>query len=163
MNRPEENKNEPLCEACLRIIGNIEFKQARSRDNCDTIEYVLPYNATRLIKIDAQKNYIIVYTFDSKIQPRLTEEFKENEIFFTAYVNERLVMTGLELNLEKNEYRYKSSQGFPKGVDVSGVVECFFSLHDAHFPKLRESIQEFHRSNDPNESSKNFHNSIKGN
>ena len=157
MNKVEEITLEAQCR---HILANIDSESRSLGDHALQIEYSLPYNARRIIKIDSQKNYVIIYTFDPTLVPDLSN--KDRIMYYVACVNEGCSLTGLELNIQKGSYRYKSSQAFPRGVDASAVIRHFLGLHDAEFPKLRDSIRELQGSSkEPLEAAKEFIKSIK--
>jgi hypothetical protein len=159
--RKEELKTEnAFFTNCLKFLEDKPDKQVSKEENYDYVRYNLPYQAARLLKVDNQKGYVIMYTYDTGLVPDAAQT--ERLLFFVAHVNNELVTTGLELDLDKPEFRYKSSQGFPRGVEVNGVLNYFSGLHDRHFPTLRNIIIDLQNNQkDPLESAKQFIKSIK--
>ena len=129
-----------LTSHILMMLQTQEMHVHKTGDDCDLIEYSLPDGVKRHIKVNNQRNYVVVYTFDNSIVVNI--EDRDNVLLYVTCINEGLSITGLELNLARRQYKYKSSQAFPKNVDPTGVISHFISLHDAHFPLLKRNINE---------------------
>ena len=145
MQRPDESMGAPtLTTYILSLLQEQEKQVTKTGSGCDVIDYSLPYSAMRQIRIDNQRNYVLVYTYDNAMVVNIEE--KDKVMLYAAHVNEGLSLTGLELNLERCQYKYKSSQAFPQHADPTEVVRYFIRLHDGHFPTLRSNINEFERT-----------------
>lgn len=135
-NLPENTQMSLLLQVANRFPEHSTF--IRRKGDYDVIEWGMENGVYRTIKVDSRKSCVIVYTYVKGTS--INEENQEKNMFFTAHVNEGLSVTGLELDLDHSQYRYKSSQAFPGRVDPTEVLNYFLALHDKHFPILREYI-----------------------
>jgi hypothetical protein len=155
-----EGENVDAIEVVKRSLGERQIRQSRV-DNCELIEVSLTDTVRRQIKLDVGRSYLAVYTYDQQLRSERRENI-DKLLQFVASINEGLSLTGLDYNLETTEFRYKSSQCFPKGVDFEPVLRFFYDLHDKHLPFLVHNIQNFLSNHfDPTTPAKDFLNSIK--
>ena len=115
------------------------------------------------IRLDLNKFYIALFTYmPSTYIPFNTR--REQSLFYVAHINELLTVTSLDVDVSSGEYKLKSSQGFPKGMNFLGVLNYFWQRHLFEFPRLKSNVDEFNASqSDPDHLAKKFHSELNSN
>lgn len=96
------------------------------------------------IKLDTVKNYICLLT-----RTDLNIDFKTDRtkaLYYVAYINEEFSVTCLDVDPENGEFKLKSSQSFPSGMNFGAILDYFWKRHRLEFPLIKESIIEFNNS-----------------
>lgn len=145
----------------------LEPSRESSHKTLKTFGYQLDNNCTREIKLDTSKNYICVLTHTNILIDIRTDRAKA--LYYVAYINEELNVTSLDVDPETGEFKLKSSQSFPAGMNFTSILDYFWAKHDSDFGLLVQSIKEFNNSIsnpqtrdifDPRNLAKDFHASL---
>lgn len=123
-------------------IGISPYRES-SQKSLKTFEYRID-DFTREIKLDTVKNYICLLTHTDLAIDFKTDRTKA--LFYVAYINEEFSVTCLDVDPETGEFKLKSSQSFPSGMNFAGILDYFWKRHTLEFPLIKESIIEFNSS-----------------
>ena len=159
----DESEREP--ESIIQEFISIHNLQLISQDTKQNLTtYQLKSGQfSHEIRLDVKKFYIAFYTYmPSTSIPFSTK--RDQSLFYVAHINELLTVTSLDVNIQTGEYKLKSSQGFPKGMNFLRVLTYFLQRQLFEFPSLKSNIEEFClSSSEPYHLAKKFHSELNSN